>query len=62
MHESNIYQSQLIRKILASGAIGNILETYDLILISLMAQNLSQAFFQQLQNLILMLSIFYIFL
>lgn len=42
---SNIYSPALIRRIFASGAIGNILETYDLILISLMATTLSTAFF-----------------
>src|SRR5262245_39075481 len=42
---SIIYSPVLIRRIFASGAIGNILETYDLILISLMATTLSTAFF-----------------
>lgn len=45
MTTSNIYSPALTRRILASGAIGNILETYDLILISLMATSLSEAFF-----------------
>ncbi len=45
MNTSDIYSPQLIRRIFASGAIGNILETYDLILISLMATTLSKAFF-----------------
>lgn len=39
------YSPKLIRRIFASGAIGNILETYDLILISLMATTLSKVFF-----------------
>ena len=39
------YSPQLIKRIFASGAIGNILETYDLILISLMATTLSKVFF-----------------
>ncbi len=39
------YASSLVKRIFASGAIGNILETYDLILISLMATTLSKNFF-----------------
>lgn len=39
------YSPRLIRRIFASGAIGNILETYDLILIPLMATTLSSVFF-----------------
>lgn len=39
------YSPQLVKRIFASGAIGNILETYDLILISLMATTLSKFFF-----------------
>jgi len=45
MISSNIYSSELTRRIFASGAVGNILETYDLILLSLMATTLSVAFF-----------------
>ncbi len=45
MKELGIYPPELTRRIFASGAIGNILETYDLILISLMATTLSEAFF-----------------
>ena len=45
MNISNIYSHKLTRRIFASGAIGNILETYDLILISLMATTISNAFF-----------------
>lgn len=45
MSEYSIYSPKLIRRIIASGLIGNILETYDLILISLMATTLSKAFF-----------------
>lgn len=44
------YSPQLIRKIFASGAVGNILETYDLILISLMATTLSKVFFPPSTN------------
>lgn len=50
MNESSIYSPKLIRRIFASGAIGNILETYDLILISLMATTLSGAFFPPSAN------------
>jgi MHS family proline/betaine transporter-like MFS transporter len=39
------YSHKLIKRIFASGSIGNILETYDLILISLMATTLSNVFF-----------------
>ena len=39
------YSPQLVKRIFASGAIGNIIETYDLILISLMATTLSRVFF-----------------
>lgn len=42
---SNIYSKELVTRIFASGAIGNILETYDLILISLLATQISNAFF-----------------
>src|SRR3990167_6064595 len=42
---NNIYSTTLTRRIFISGAIGNILETYDLILISLMATTLGGAFF-----------------
>jgi MHS family proline/betaine transporter-like MFS transporter len=45
MTNSKIYSPELTKRIFASGAIGNILETYDLILISLMATTLSGAFF-----------------
>jgi MHS family proline/betaine transporter-like MFS transporter len=39
------YSPNLVKRIFASGAVGNILETYDLILISLMATTLSKVFF-----------------
>ncbi len=45
MSLSNIYSKKLINRIFASGAIGNILETYDLILISLLATQITHAFF-----------------
>jgi MFS transporter, MHS family, proline/betaine transporter len=44
------YSPQLTRRIFASGAVGNILETYDLILISLMATTLSRVFFPPAEN------------
>ena len=44
------YAPNLIKRIFASGAIGNILETYDLILISLMATTLSKVFFPPSAN------------
>lgn len=44
------YSPQLVKRIFASGAVGNILETYDLILISLMATTLSKVFFPAAQN------------
>lgn len=44
------YSQQLIKRIFASGAIGNILETYDLILITLMATTLSNVFFPPASN------------
>lgn len=50
MIDSDIYSPELTRRIFASGAIGNILETYDLILISLMATTLSGAFFPPTDN------------
>lgn len=40
-----LYSRVFIKRILASGAIGNLLETYDLILISLMAPTLAKVFF-----------------
>jgi MFS transporter, MHS family, proline/betaine transporter len=45
MNISSTYSASLTKRIFASGAIGNILETYDLILISLMATILSIVFF-----------------
>jgi len=45
MTNYSLHSPQLVRRILASGLIGNILETYDLILISLMTTTLSKAFF-----------------
>ena len=44
------YSPQLVKRIFASGAVGNILETYDLILISLMATTLSKVFFPPAAN------------
>ena len=44
------HSSKLIKKIFASGAIGNIIETYDLILISLLATTLSKTFFPPSTN------------
>jgi len=44
-YPSTAYSPQLIKRIFFSGAIGNIIETYDLILISLMATTLSKVFF-----------------
>lgn len=40
-----LFSPQVIKRIFASGAIGNILETYDLILITLTATTLSKTFF-----------------
>jgi len=45
MNISSTHSPSLIKRIFASGAIGNLLETYDLILISLMATTLGQVFF-----------------
>jgi len=45
MNIASSHSPSLIKRIFASGAIGNLLETYDLILISLMATTLSQVFF-----------------
>ena len=50
MNNSPYYSPSLVKRIFASGAIGNILETYDLILISLMATTLSQIFFPPSSN------------
>ena len=50
MNLYTIYSPGLTKRILASGAIGNILETYDLILIALMATTLSQTFFPPAVN------------
>lgn len=50
MNSSPYYSPSLVKRIFASGAIGNILETYDLILISLMATTLSQVFFPPSSN------------
>src|SRR3990167_3716109 len=47
---SSLYSPQLVKRIFASGAVGNILETYDLILISLMATTLSKVFFPPTAN------------
>ena len=47
---SSSYSPHLVKRIFASGAVGNILETYDLILISLMATTLSKVFFPPAVN------------
>ena len=44
-HTAAYHSPQVTQRIFASGAVGNILETYDLILISLMATTLSSEFF-----------------
>src|SRR3990167_1834951 len=57
------YSSHLIKRILASGAVGNILETYDLILISLMATTLGKIFFPPaLDPYAHVVDVFYVFL
>jgi len=57
------YSPKLIKRIFASGAIGNVLETYDLILISLMATTLSKVFFPPASSPYAhVVDVFYIFL
>lgn len=50
MKEHSINSPKQRRRIFASGAIGNMLETYDLILISFMATSLGTAFFPPAAN------------
>jgi len=50
MMMSSLYSPRVVKRILASGAIGNILETYDLILLSLMATTLGNVFFPPSSN------------
>jgi MHS family proline/betaine transporter-like MFS transporter len=63
---NNIFSNhspQLVKKIFASGAVGNILETYDLILISLLATTFSKVFFPPTDNTYAnMVNILYVFL